>query len=363
VKKLDSGLYKTHKEFLVNPLLTLMMLITLEQFAEVPAKIHLFYEYAFEALFARHDVTKSGGFQRKRHVIIALDDYRRLFSYFCTISYMKETFRFTESSALEMLAKSISSSQIDAKKEDMLEDLVQCTCMLARDGLDYVFNHRSFQEYFVAYFFARIKVEEFERVAPRLIVRGSLDNVFLMMSEMNKEKFEESWALPQLNSLWEAIKDIDPTVNPIGFFKSLGSGNIIMLAPMDHIGVDMNSHENQNQALIKSNTRYSLFKIYGAFESLSQVHSKYRSNDALILNKIRTGEILKNDSRFNQLRTGDTKSTMVQIRANEADKEWFKETAMGKCAACEKQELFRLRAEVSERVEQRKVGLASILDL
>ena len=89
VKKLDAGLYETHKEFLVNPLLTLMMLITLEQFADVPAKIHLFYEYAFEALFARHDVTKSGGFQRKRHVSIALDDYRRLFSYFCTISYMQ----------------------------------------------------------------------------------------------------------------------------------------------------------------------------------------------------------------------------------------------------------------------------------
>src|SRR3984893_16468960 len=184
VKKLDAGLYETHKEFLVNTLLTLMMLITLEQFADVPAKIHLFYEYAFEALFARHDVTKSGGFQRKRHVRIALDDYRRLFSYFCTISYMKETFRFTESAALETLSKSIMSSQIDVNKEDMLEDLVKCTCMLARDGLDYVFNHRSFQEYFVAYFFARIKVEEFERVAPQLIVRGSMDNVFLMMSEI-----------------------------------------------------------------------------------------------------------------------------------------------------------------------------------
>ena len=100
VKKLDTGLYETHKEFLRNPLLTLMMLITLEQFAEIPAKIHLFYEHAFEALFRWHDVTKSGGFQRKRHVSIALDDYRRLFSYFCTISYLKEIFRFTESSAL-----------------------------------------------------------------------------------------------------------------------------------------------------------------------------------------------------------------------------------------------------------------------
>ena len=61
VKKLDTGLYETHKEFLINPLLTFMMLITLEQFAEIPAKIHLYYEYAFEALFKRHDVTKSGG--------------------------------------------------------------------------------------------------------------------------------------------------------------------------------------------------------------------------------------------------------------------------------------------------------------
>ena len=100
VKKLDTGLYETHKEFLRNPLLTLMMLITLEQFAEIPAKIHLFYEHAFEALFRWHDVTKSGGFQRKRHVSIALDDYRRLFSYFCTISYMKEAFRFTLFNAL-----------------------------------------------------------------------------------------------------------------------------------------------------------------------------------------------------------------------------------------------------------------------
>jgi predicted NACHT family NTPase len=113
VKKLDTGLFESHKEFLVNPLLSLMMLITLEQFAEIPAKI---LEYAFEALFKRHDVTKSGRFQRKRHVSIALDDYRRLFSYFCTISYMKETFRFTESAALETLSKSVVSSQIESEK-------------------------------------------------------------------------------------------------------------------------------------------------------------------------------------------------------------------------------------------------------
>jgi predicted NACHT family NTPase len=85
-RKLKEGLYESHKEFLRNPLLTIMMLLTLAQFAEVPAKIHLFYEYAFEALFGRHDVTKAG-FQRKRHTALAMDDFKRLFAYFCMITY------------------------------------------------------------------------------------------------------------------------------------------------------------------------------------------------------------------------------------------------------------------------------------
>jgi hypothetical protein len=37
-KKMESGLYKTHQEFLVNPLLVIMMAVTLEQFAEIPGK-------------------------------------------------------------------------------------------------------------------------------------------------------------------------------------------------------------------------------------------------------------------------------------------------------------------------------------
>jgi hypothetical protein len=83
----------------------------------------------------------------------------------------------------------------------MLADLIQCTCMIVKDGLDYVFSHRSFQEYFVAYFFSRVKVEEFEKIAPKLNRRTSCDSVFLMLSEMNREKFEESWALPQLRRM------------------------------------------------------------------------------------------------------------------------------------------------------------------
>jgi predicted NACHT family NTPase len=134
-KKLAEGLYETHKEFLTNPLLTIMMLVTLEQFAEVPAKIHLFYEYAFEALFGRHDVTK-GGFQRKRHTSLALDDFKRLFSYFCMITYVKKSISFSSDSVLNYIQQSVSSSQISVDKTLFRNDLTESTCMLVLDGLD-----------------------------------------------------------------------------------------------------------------------------------------------------------------------------------------------------------------------------------
>jgi hypothetical protein len=80
-----------------------------------------------------------------------------------------------------------------------------------------------------------------------------------------------------------------------------------------------------------------------------------------VLKKIREGEILKNDKRFSQYRKGLAYKT-EGIPITVADNEWFKETSLSQFLGHEKRELFRLRAEVSERVEKRKTGLASILD-
>src|SRR5258708_8253234 len=81
--------------------------------------------------------------------------------------------------------------------------------MLVMDGFNYTFSHRSFQEYFGAYFVWRVKVDEFERALPELARRGIYDNVITMVAEMNREKFEETWALPTLELLWSGVKDID----------------------------------------------------------------------------------------------------------------------------------------------------------
>ena len=66
--ELDKTLYKTHREFTENPLLLTIMLMTFEQFAEVPSKMHIFYREAFIALSKNLDASK-GAYKRNLNFV------------------------------------------------------------------------------------------------------------------------------------------------------------------------------------------------------------------------------------------------------------------------------------------------------
>ena len=59
IEALQSHLYSKHKSFASNPLLLNIMLLTFDNYAEIPEKLHLFYSNAFETLYSKHDATKS----------------------------------------------------------------------------------------------------------------------------------------------------------------------------------------------------------------------------------------------------------------------------------------------------------------
>jgi hypothetical protein len=351
-KKLEEGLYRTHNEFLTNPLLTIMMLVTLEQFAEVPAKIHLFYEYAFEALFGRHDVTK-GGFQRKRHTSLALDDFKRLFSYFCTITYIRKSLSFSSDALLNYIQQSIASSQIQVDKSLFKNDLTESTCMLVLDGLDYTFSHRSFQEYFTAYFLARVKVDEIERVVPKLVeISGPFDNVLKMLSEMNNEKFEEAWSLPALQLLTGCCKDIDADNHPLAFCEAVMGPAKLNIIGDQFIQVLMTATYNHQ-------VRFALYNIYGLFAKIQGRLKGQRELDGTLIRRIRSGELLAHDPRFEHVRKAG-QIGQLEIKFKPSDEEWFRETYFGRFLLEESKLLPQLTEEVAGRVNARKVGFAEI---
>ena len=75
LKALNERLFSSHGDFLNSPLLSIIMLLTYEEFAEIPTKMHAFYARAFDTLFQKHDADKEQ-FVRKIKTGLSREDFK-----------------------------------------------------------------------------------------------------------------------------------------------------------------------------------------------------------------------------------------------------------------------------------------------
>ncbi|MFT5096340.1 MAG: putative NACHT family NTPase, partial [Psychrobacter okhotskensis] len=106
IEALNFGLFAKHEGFSSNPLLLTIMLITYEQFGDIPDKVHIFYDLAYQALFNKHDVTKES-FHRKSLTNLDMYELRNIFSLFCLATYYRQTFKISEEVCNSLLTKSL----------------------------------------------------------------------------------------------------------------------------------------------------------------------------------------------------------------------------------------------------------------
>lgn len=209
VSALENSLYEKHESFASNPLLLSIMLLTFENYAEIPEKLHLFYANAFETLYEKHDATKAG-YRREIKSKLSFDDFRTVFSYFCFYTYGQGEIVFSRDE-LTVILKKIRKTTVAFKTDDYIDDLENALCLLYRDGLNYRFAHRSFQEYFSAFFLKERSDENMQQLSLRLIAqdpfRAAGDSVFSMLYDMCEDRFEQNVFLPVLEKHEEIQKD------------------------------------------------------------------------------------------------------------------------------------------------------------
>ncbi len=205
IAALKEGLYETHKSFASNPLLLSIMLLTFDNYAKIPEKLHLFYANAFETLYEKHDATK-GGYRREIQCNLPYDSFRKVFAKFCFTSYFQGKFEFSRDDLLAILEKA-KTTDLYFDTNLYLNDLMNSLCVIYKDGINYRFSHRSFQEYFTACFLKELSDENMERIGRKLIEkdpwRAIHDNVFSMLRDMAEDRFDSNILLPLVEELEE----------------------------------------------------------------------------------------------------------------------------------------------------------------
>lgn len=221
VKEMERGLFREHASFLSNPLLLSIMLLTYGDNAEIPNKLSLFYNQAYETLFQRHDANK-GGYLRVRLADLDIQQFSRVFSLFCVLSLDKRIFKMPRTKCLEYIARSRDNLREDFKAEDFLSDLLSAACLMIEDGLEVTFSHRSFQEYFVAIFIADTSPALQEKLIEKYWHRLGSDSVINLLLEMKPDLVERVLIIPKLKELFDLLGVVDKveTIHVLRFIKS-----------------------------------------------------------------------------------------------------------------------------------------------
>lgn len=200
LKALEELLFEKHISFARNPLLLTMMLLTYEQIAEIPNKVHLFYEQAFLTLFNKHDSLKSL-YKRESFSGLPLDEFKQVLSAFCVLSYTDRKYYFDEGEIDGYLKKSIEICGVNTTHVHFQNDLLDSVCILQRDGLGYAFTHRSFQEYFTALFVVNLTSNNRYEIFDKIAFINDRDNVISMIFDINPTLLEQAWVVPRIESL------------------------------------------------------------------------------------------------------------------------------------------------------------------
>ena len=214
LEDLKTDLWLRHNDFIKNPLLLTIMLMTYERFADIPEKIHIFYREAYETLAVKHDATKGVASDRQMKTKLDADHFMEYLAEFSARTYKEELYEFK----IEDIKRVLGEMNIVAREKpsfsykDFVDDLMKNLCLLYEEGDTLHWTHRSFQEYFCAYYLSKQKDKYLNRIGTQIFgvkrKYGSHDLAFGLFYDMIPDRVEEYILLPYLESLFADCDDI-----------------------------------------------------------------------------------------------------------------------------------------------------------
>ncbi|MDM5296386.1 NACHT domain-containing protein [Peribacillus simplex] len=200
LEELDSNLYDEYKSFASNPLLLTIMFLSFSFNGNISRKINGFYEDAFEALYRRHDASKLG-FKRKKYLDLDIRDFKDILSCFSLLSYFDGCYEYSSSQLIEYIDKSKKITEKEFNSDEFFLEMYKSINILIKDGLRYVFSHRTFQEYFCAVYISKLSMNIKSGIITKIFNEKPLDKVLDFLFEIDRQSLEEIIIIPYFEEI------------------------------------------------------------------------------------------------------------------------------------------------------------------
>ncbi|MFG3433711.1 NACHT domain-containing protein [Lysinibacillus fusiformis] len=152
------------KGFLETPLMVALLYKGYDYRKNIPIKKSLFYRQVYDALFQDHDMSKSGAFSRPKKSMLDIEDFHTLVNALGFITFKHGLLGFSKEELIKYIKQSIELSGIEAPISGVIEDLTDNVPLMHKISNEYIWNHKSLQEYFAAKFICLDVPNEQEKI-------------------------------------------------------------------------------------------------------------------------------------------------------------------------------------------------------
>jgi hypothetical protein len=239
--------------------------------------------------------------------------------------------------------------------DDLLNDLLESVCVLQRDGLSLTFSHRSFQEYFAAYFIVRNPTDTLDSLLDQ-VARRTEDKLLGMAFDMNQALIESKWVFPRVKEINGAISKLDPVEDMFEYLSTLYGP---LVANIDNLGIVLSMKDNTSTYAPALFATYDLYPL--KFKPLRRALAKNKKHDALLAQRVIQEQQYLGDPRFRSDETGRRpRAPRFSIPLQKSDVSWLKESFHASYFQGQKKALASLEKELQRKLAQRDTVLGRL---
>jgi ABC-type cobalamin/Fe3+-siderophores transport system ATPase subunit len=212
IKSISSNQSIYINEFLTNPLLLTLYILTFQSNASVPEKKYIFYRRVINALFAEHDSKTKLGFVRQKQSSLNQEQFEQILKAFCFVTFFEEQYVWDfdyVNDKLQQLRKKLAN---EFSIYLFINDLKSAIALWIDDNGQLSFAHRSLQEYFAALCIHSLGASQneqaYRRIADVAVLARSyneVENFLSLCEEMDTLNFYRNYYKPLLDEVRQTI--------------------------------------------------------------------------------------------------------------------------------------------------------------
>lgn len=194
-------------QYLKKPLLLSMFLFTYQRKRSIPAERNRFYAQVFQTLWEEGDRLLKSRHQRSWAKELPFSTIIEILGYFSIQTVLKKQFSFHRSDCISLLERANKELSKEVESTLVLDALLNSSVLINAGG-EYVFFHRSMQDYFAILFLSKCPTSEREQYFLQFQRMSFLGNhhFLSLLKEMESDGYYKFLMLPYLKKV-----TVDPT--------------------------------------------------------------------------------------------------------------------------------------------------------